>query len=29
VRVVVDHPEYHADVVLNDEQHAALAEDLA
>jgi Protein of unknown function (DUF3501) len=29
VRVAVDHPEYHAEVVLDDEQRHALAQDLA
>ena len=29
VRVAVDHPEYQAEIVLDDEQHQALAEDLA
>jgi hypothetical protein len=28
VRLVVDHPEYHADVTLNDDQRAELARDL-
>ena len=29
VRVAVDHPEYQAEIVLDDEQHQALTEDLA
>jgi hypothetical protein len=29
VRLVVDHPQYHADVSLNDDQRAELAHDLA